>query len=69
MSTYVVGDIQGCFEPFQCLLERVKFNPDKDRLWSVGDLINRAPATLKCCVGFMPTATTSPWYWAITTCT
>ena len=47
MSTYVVGDIQGCFEPFQCLLEQVKFNPDKDRLWSVGDLINRGPANLE----------------------
>lgn len=52
MSTYIVGDIQGCFEPFQCLLEQVKFNPDKDRLWSVGDLINRGPdnlATLRWC--------------------
>ena len=47
MSTYVVGDIQGCFEPFQCLLERVKFNPDKDRLWSVGDLINRGPDNIE----------------------
>ena len=47
MSTYVVGDIQGCFEPFQCLLERVKFNPDKDRLWSVGDLVNRGPQNLE----------------------
>ena len=52
MSTYIVGDIQGCFEPFQHLLEQVKFNPDKDRLWSVGDLINRGPdnlATLRWC--------------------
>lgn len=46
MSTYVMGDIQGCFTPFQCLLERVKFNPDKDRLWSVGDLVNRGPDNL-----------------------
>jgi len=46
MSTYVVGDIQGCFAPFQQLLERVKFNPDKDRLWSVGDLVNRGPDNL-----------------------
>lgn len=52
MSTYIVGDIQGCFEPFQHLLEQVKFNPNKDRLWSVGDLINRGPdnlATLRWC--------------------
>ena len=43
MSTYVVGDIQGCFEPFQRLLKKVKFNSDKDRLWSLGDLVNRGP--------------------------
>ena len=46
MSTYVVGDIQGCFAPFRQLLERVKFNPDKDRLWSVGDLVNRGSDNL-----------------------
>ena len=47
MSTYVVGDIQGCFEPFQHLLKQVRFNPDKDRLWSTGDLINRGPQNLE----------------------
>ena len=46
MSTFVVGDIQGCFEPFQHLLEKVRFNPDKDRLWSTGDLVNRGPQNL-----------------------
>ena len=47
MSTYVIGDIQGCFEPFQCLLKKVDFNPDKDRLWSVGDLVNRGPGNIE----------------------
>ena len=47
MATYAVGDIQGCFEPFLCLLKRLKFNPDKDRLWSVGDLVNRGPQNLE----------------------
>ena len=46
MATYVVGDIQGCFEQFQCLLKKVHFNPDKDVIWSVGDLINRGPKNL-----------------------
>ena len=46
MSTYVVGDIQGCFAPFLELLERIKFNPDKDQLWSVGDIVNRGPDNL-----------------------
>jgi len=47
MTTYVVGDIQGCFEPFERLLARVAFNPDKDRIWSVGDLVNRGPDNLR----------------------
>ena len=47
MTTYVVGDIQGCFKPFQCLLERVEFDPSIDIVWSVGDLINRGPDNLK----------------------
>ena len=47
MSTYVVGDIQGCFEPFQHLLAQVRFNPDKDCLWSTGDLVNRGPQNLE----------------------
>ena len=47
MTTYVVGDIQGCFDPFQHLLKKIDFNPDKDRLWSVGDLVNRGPDNLQ----------------------
>ena len=47
MSTYVFGDIQGCFEPFQCLLKEINFNPDKDRVWSVGDIVNRGPNNLE----------------------
>ena len=41
MPTYVIGDIQGCFKPFTCLLDQVGFDPSRDRMWSVGDLINR----------------------------
>ncbi|MCB1706605.1 MAG: symmetrical bis(5'-nucleosyl)-tetraphosphatase [Halioglobus sp.] len=47
MSTYVVGDIQGCLQPLKCLLRAVGFNPDQDVLWSVGDLVNRGPKSLK----------------------
>ena len=41
MSTYVIGDIQGCYDAFQALLAQVKFNPLIDKLWLVGDLVNR----------------------------
>jgi bis(5'-nucleosyl)-tetraphosphatase (symmetrical) len=47
LSTYVVGDIQGCLQPLKCLLKRVEFNADRDMLWSVGDVVNRGPKCLK----------------------
>lgn len=47
MSTYVVGDIQGCLDPLLCLLEEVEFNPQKDVLWSAGDIVNRGPKCLE----------------------
>lgn len=46
MATYAVGDLQGCLKPLQCLLERVAFNPAQDKLWLVGDLVNRGPESL-----------------------
>lgn len=43
MATYVVGDIQGCYDPLCRLLESIQFDPNADTLVSVGDLINRGP--------------------------
>ena len=48
MTRYAVGDLQGCFDPLQHLLERVKFDPARDQLWSVGDIVNRGPQSLQC---------------------
>lgn len=47
MATYAVGDIQGCLQPLKHLLKQVQFNPDRDTLWSVGDIVNRGPKCLK----------------------
>jgi bis(5'-nucleosyl)-tetraphosphatase (symmetrical) len=47
MAVYAVGDLQGCLEPLKCLLNRVAFDPAKDKLWLVGDLVNRGPESLK----------------------
>ena len=47
MSTYAIGDIQGCFKTFQKLLARCEFNPKTDKIWLVGDLVNRGPSSLE----------------------
>lgn len=46
MSTYVVGDIQGCYDELREMLDLVRFEPSADRLWLVGDLVNRGPLSL-----------------------
>ncbi len=47
MATYAIGDIHGCYETFQRLLRRIAFDPWQDRLWLVGDLVNRGPGSLE----------------------
>lgn len=47
MSTYLIGDVQGCYQELQQLLQLIEFNPQKDRLGFVGDLVNRGPQSLE----------------------
>jgi len=48
MADYAIGDLQGCFSEFTTLLQRVNFNPSKDHLYLVGDVVARGPDSLAC---------------------
>ena len=47
MAVYAIGDLQGCYDPFRRLLDEIRFDPARDKLWLTGDLVNRGPKSLK----------------------
>ena len=57
---YIVGDLHGCFSLLELLLEAVQFDKSRDRLFSVGDLIDRGPDSLRCLQ-----LLEEPWFFAV----
>jgi bis(5'-nucleosyl)-tetraphosphatase (symmetrical) len=47
MAVWAIGDIQGCFDNFQKMLKKIKFDPKIDTLWVAGDLVNRGDKSLE----------------------
>ncbi len=55
MSLYLIGDVQGCDDALQRLLDEISFSPSRDTLYLLGDLVNRGPqsaSTLRRLMGY-----------------
>ncbi len=57
---FIVADIHGCYEQLEKALDAAGFDPDKDRLIAIGDLVDRGPSSVECLYYL-----SQPWFHAI----
>jgi serine/threonine protein phosphatase 1 len=57
---YVIGDLHGCYELLEHLMNEIAFDKTRDRLFSVGDLIDRGPDSMRCLA-----LLAEPWFYAV----
>lgn len=56
----IVGDLHGCFDQLRHRLAEVAFDASRDRLFSVGDLVDRGPQSAQCLQWLA-----EPWFHAV----
>lgn len=57
---FIIGDLHGCYDDLCALIRENKFDASKDRLFSVGDLVDRGPNSMDC-LSFLD----SSWFHAV----
>ncbi len=57
---FIIGDLHGCLTLLTSALDNMTFNPDKDRLFSVGDLVDRGPDN-EACLDLL----NEPWFFSV----
>ena len=57
---FIIGDLHGCYGLLLAEMDKNKFDKTKDRLFSVGDLTDRGPDSVKCMQ-----LVYEPWFFAV----
>lgn len=57
---FIVSDLHGCFDEFHAFLKHISFDPETDRMFCCGDLVDRGPKSLECL-----SLLQYPWFYSV----